>query len=236
MLSEHPSTTSIPGTEASHQSLKPRNKPKSLSASQPSPPQTKGEILAGLHSELERRQNICLGIEHQIEACQKEIQTLPSRQKRIAKEHEKRITELMAPEHIERQINATTEKQRNTQTADEAQIEEMRNIYLQYERVSTGVPTAESVDAFFVIIANTENHVKKAEQANKAAKRREAKLEEKLYKARCAVFEMECEIEEVENGRKEEASESNREGIWRTGGHKEGKKKRRRGKGGKDRR
>ena len=229
ILSENPSTTSTPSTEAGNH-LKPRHKPKSPSAPPPPQPQTKAQILARLHSELERRQKTCVGIEHQLEACQQDIQTLPSKQSKIAKEHDKQITELLKPEHTKRQIKATTEPRRNTQTAEEAQFEGMRNIYLQYEREATEVPTAESVDALFAVIADTEYHVKKAEEATKAAKGREAKLEEKLYKARCTVFEMEIEIEEVEN-----ASETNLEGGSRIGGNKEGKKKRRRGKGVKSR-
>ena len=235
ILYEIHSTTSTTSTEASHQPPKPKHKPKSPSAPPPPPPQTKAQILARLHSELERRQKTCVGIEHQLETCQTEIRTLPSKQKKVAKEHEKRLTELLKLEHAKRQIKATTEQRQYTQTAEEAHFEEMRNIYQQYERESTGVPTAESVDAFFVIVADTEHHVKKAEEANKAAKRRGGKLEERLYKARCAVFEMEGEVEEMESGGKE-ASESNVEGDWRTGGYKEGKKKkRRRGKGKKDR-
>lgn len=229
ILSENPSTTSTPSTEVSLHSLQPRHRPKSPSAPPPPPPQTKAQILAGLHSELERREKVCIGIEHQIEACQTEIRTLPSKQKKIATEHEKRITQLMKPEHAEIQIKATTEKRQDTQTVEEAKFEGMRDICLQYERESTGVPSAGSVDAFFAVIANTEHRVKKAEEANKGAKRREAQLEEKLYKARCAVFEMEGEIEEVENGGKG-AGELEIGGNGRIGGNKEGKKKRRRGK------
>ena len=235
VLSENPSTNSTPSTEASSQTIEPRHQSMFPSPPPPPPPHTKAERLANQRSELERRQKICLGIERQIEAFQKKIQSLPSRQEKVAKEHEKRITELVKPENDKRQNKAATEKRREAQTAEEAKIEEMRDIYLQYDCRSVGVPSAELVDAFFGIIANAEHHVKKAEDANKAAKRREVKLEGNLYKARCAVFEMEREIEEVKLGGKE-VSQPNIEADIKIGGHKEGKKRRRRGKGGKNKR
>lgn len=234
ILSENPSTTSTPVTEASDQALESRQKPVFPSPPPPPPPQIPIDILANLHSELERRQKSCLGIERQIEACQKDIQSLPSRQKKVAEEHEKRIAQLVKPENDKRQKRVATEKRRDPQTAEEAKSEEMRDIYMQYDCKSVGAPPAKLVDAFFGIIADTEHHAKKAEDANKAAKRQEVKLEEKLYLARCAVFEMECEIEGVKNGEKNGAPEM--EGNCRMGAKKEGKKKRRRGKGGKHRR
>ena len=90
-----PPDTSSPnpmlGTEAGYPLLVSKHKHKSLSRP-PSPPRpTKTELLTGLHSELERRQNICLGIEHQLQTCQKEIHTLPTKQKKIKKQHEKEI-------------------------------------------------------------------------------------------------------------------------------------------------
>lgn len=225
-------TTSIPGTETSFQSLKSRQTPKSPSPLSSPPPQTEAEILAGLHSELERRQEICQSIERQIETCQKEIRTFPSKQEKIAEEHEKRIADFVKPEHDEKQKRVHTEKRRDTQTAEEAKMEEMRDVYLQYYRGLVGIPSAESVDAFFVIIANREHHVKKAEEANKAARKREVKLEENLYKARCAMSEMEGKIERMKKGKLvKEAREQNVEEDCSIGGHKEGKKKLRRGKG-----
>ena len=108
----------------------------------------------------------------------------------------------------------------------------MRDIYRQYDRGLSGVPSAESVDAFFVIIANTENRVKKAEEANKAARKRGVKLGENLYKARCAMSEMEGKIERMKKGKLvKEAREQNVEEYCSIGGHKEGKRKLRRGKG-----
>ena len=110
----------------------------------------------------------------------------------------------------------------------------MRNIYLQYDRKLVGRPNAGSVDALFVIIANTEHRLKKAEEANKAAKRLEMTLEEELYKARCAMFEVEDEIEEVKNGVKEtEAMEPNVK-KRRAESQKAGKRKPRRRKEAKD--
>lgn len=235
VLSDNPSTTSTPSTKAGYQTMESRQKSMYSSQTPPPSPQTKAERLTNLHSELQRRQKTCLGIERQIGACQKEIQSFPSKQHNIAKENEKRISELVKPENDKRHKKAATEKRRDPQTAEEAKIEEMRDIYLQYDCKSVGVPPRELVDAFFGIIADTEHHVKKAEGANKAAKRREGKLEESLYKARCAVLEMEREIEEVKIGGRE-ASQPRREADCRIGGIREGKKRRKRGKGGRNRR
>lgn len=219
-----PSTTSTPGTEASYRPSKPSYEHNSPRPPLPLPPPTKAEILAALHSELQRRQKSCLGIERQIKACQKEIRAYPSQQKNINKEHEKRIAKFANPVHDGKQnsgVHADTLKA--AQTAEEARIEEKRSIYRQYDRELIGVPTAEAVDAFFAIIASTEHRVKKAEEANKVAKRREVELEEKLYGARCAMFEMEDEIEEVENGVMEREVRESRVGKSRVEGHKEGK-------------
>ncbi|CAD6579652.1 MAG: hypothetical protein ASARMPREDX12_009324 [Alectoria sarmentosa] len=188
-------------------------------------PKTKTEVLVGLHSELERRQIICLGIERQIEACQKEIRTHPSKQKKIEKEHEKRIAESVKPERDEKQMAVDVEKGKDAKTAEEAEFEEMRDLYLQYDREVIGVPNAELVDAFFVAIADTEHHLQKAEEAKRAAKRREAKLEEKLYKARCSIFEIEDEIEEVENGAMAQDARESKVGESRSEGLREGKGK-----------
>lgn len=119
------------------------------------------------------------------------------------------------------------------QTAEEVEREEMRDIYLQYDRRLSGVPSAATVDALFVVIADTENHFKKDEEVSKAAKKRGAKLEGKLYEARCAVLEVEDEVEEVENGG------LGKDGEWKVGkdrieGREEGVRKSRRRRGGKD--
>lgn len=214
-----PSTTFVRGTEASYPPLEPSHDYKYPL------PKTKTKILVGLHSELERRQNICLGIERQIEACHEEIRTHPSKQKKIEKEHEKRIAESVKPERDEKQMAVDAEKRKDAKTAEEAEFEEMRDIYLQYDRKIIGVPNAESVDALFVVIANTEHHLQKAEEAKRAAKRRVAKLEEKLCKARCAMFEIEDEIEEVENGAMAQDARESKVGESRFESHKEGKGK-----------
>lgn len=144
------------------------------------------------------------------------------------------MAQLMKPMHDGKQ---KPEKRESTKTAEEAELEEMRDIYQQYDRELAGVPTAESVDALFIVIAKTEDRFRKTEEANKAATRREAKLEERLYKARCAMFEMEDEIEEVENGGTaaiaEEFSEPNVE-KGRTEAQRGSKRRSRRGKGVKD--
>ncbi len=233
-----PPDTSFPnpmlGTEAGYLPLVPKHKHKSPSRP-PSPPRpTKTELLTGLYAELERRQNICLGIEHQLQTCQKEIRTLPTKQKKIKKQHEKEIATFENAVHNGKQDSVDAEGRREAQTAEEAEIEEMRNIYLQYDRNLVGRPNVGSVDILFVIIANTEHRLKKAEEANKAAKMREVKMERELYKARCAMFEVEDEIEEVKNGVKEtEAMEPNVE-KRRTEGHKAGKRKPRRRKEARD--
>lgn len=214
-----PSTTFMRRTKASYPPLEPSHGHKSPS------PKTKTEILVGLHSELERRQNICLGIERQIEVCHKKIRTHSSKQKKIEKEHEKRIAESVKPEHDEKPTAVDAEERKDAKTAEEAEFEEMKDIYLQYDREIIGVSNAESVDAFFVVIANTEHHLQKAEEAKRAAKRQEAKLEEKLYKARCAMFEIEDEIEEVENGAMAQDARESKMGESRFEGHKEGKGK-----------
>lgn len=224
------SAASTPATEASYQSLDPRHERES-----PPPPPTKAELLAGLQSELQRRQNICLGIERQLEACQREVRTHIPKQKKIEKEHEKRIVEFMKPEYDEKQKRVDVEKRKDAQTAEEAEFWEMRDIYLQYDRESTGVPNAESVDAFFGIIADTEHHLKMAEEANKDAKRREVELEEKLYRGRCAMFVIEDEIEELENGGLTKKVRDAEVGETRIEGHKEGKRRPKPGKGVKDR-
>lgn len=231
------STASTPGTESDYQHWEPNLERESLLPTPPSAPPTKAEILVRLHSELERRQKTCLGIERQMKACQKKIRTHSSRQKKIEKEYDKRIAKFGKPVRGEKQETVDAEKQKDAKTADEAETEEMRDIYKQYDRDLSGVPTAESVDAFFAVIANTENHLKKAEEANTVAKKREARLEEKLSEARCAVFEMEdeIEIEEVENGATEKEVREPEVEKSRIEGHKEGKRKPKRGKGVKDR-
>lgn len=233
ILPDTPSIISATGTEAQHRTLGPSHKHES-----PTPP-TKVEILARLYSELERRQNTCLEIERQIETCRKQIRTHPSKQRKIEKEHEKPIAEFVKPEHNEKQKKIDTEKRKDAKTAEEVEFEEMRNIYLQYDREIIGVPTAESVDALFVVVANTEHQIKKAEEAKEIAVRREVKLEERLYEARCAMFEMEDEIEEVENGglakeaREPKVEDSRFEGYKEGKGKGKGKPRRR--KGAKDR-
>ena len=232
-----PSTfsTSWQGTEASyHDALEPSHEHMPPSLNQPPGPPTKAEIIAGHHSELECRQKICLKIERQISACQKEIRTHASKQKKINIEHEKRIAELMPDENRKPSSTSTAEEQNGPTktTAEEAEMEEMRNIYQQYDRGSIGVPNAELVDGFFAIVANTEHHLKKAEEANSAARAQEVKLEGKLYGARCVVYEME---EEVRNGlRGREDRQPKVEDSSRVEGHKEGRRKSRRWRGAED--
>ncbi len=236
-LSIRPDTScpnSMPGTEAGYLPSVPQHKHK-FPPKSPSPPHpTKAELLTGLHSELERRQNICLGIEHQLQTCQKELHTLQTKQKKIKKQHEKGIATFENAVHNGKKISVDAQGRRDTQTAAEAEIEEMRNIYQQYDRKLVGRPNAGSVDALFVIIANTEHRLKNSEEANKAANMREVRLEEELYKARCAMFEVEDEIEEAKNGVKEtEAMEPNVK-ERRAEGHKAGKRKPRRRKEARD--
>lgn len=237
ILPDTPSTTCTPGPEASYHTFESRHEPEFPSPPPPPPRLTKAELLTGLHSELEHRQKICHGIEHQIEICQKEIRTLPIKQKKIEKEHEQRVAQLMKPVHNENQKTDDLEERESVKTAEEAEVEEMRSIYLQYDRDLRGVPTAESVDALFAVIAETENRLQKAEESNKAAKRREVKLEGKVYRARCAMFEMEDEIVGVENGGIRAMPEDNKESmveISRIGAQKGSRRKPRRGKGVKD--
>ena len=183
-LSDTSSTTPLLGTEANYTVLEPRHghefRPSHCIPLRPKG----GDTSTRHHSELERRQETCLKIEREIEICQQEIRAHPSKQNKINEEHERRIAELVKPPHDEKQ-NAEIRNQ--PKTAEEAEFEEMREIYLQYDHGSIGVPNAETVDAFFAVIADTEGHIKSAEEANKAARMREAKLQGKLYEARCAM-------------------------------------------------
>ena len=183
-------TTPSPGTENSYEALEPRHEHESRSSHRAPLRPIGAETFTGYHSELERRRKAGLKIERQIESCQQEIRAHPSTQKKINKEHEIRIAELVKPLHDEKEKHSDAEMRNRPKTAEEAEVEEMRDIYLQYDHESIGVPNAETVDAFFLIIANTERDIKTAEEANKAAKRREVKLEGKLYEARCAMLEM----------------------------------------------
>ena len=76
----------------------------------------------------------------------------------------------------------------------------MRDIQSEYEGGSVAPPARKTVDAFFAIIADTERQLKRADEMGKVVRERERELDEELYRAHCAVFEMEDEIEEVENG------------------------------------
>ena len=180
-------TTPLPGREASYEILEPRYEHGSRSSHRVPLRPIGAETLARRHSELERRRKTCLKIERQLEAVQKELRTYPSKQRKINKEHERRIAELVKPLHYEKQKQSDAEIRNRPKTAEETEIEEMRDIYLQYDHESIGAPNAEMVDAFFLIIADTERHVKNAEEANMAAKRRGVKLEEKLDEARYAM-------------------------------------------------
>ena len=166
----------------------------------PPPCPNSTEFLTVLYDELERRQHVCLGIESQINACQKQIRSLPSKQKKIKQKHEKPITDFENSMHEEKANLVDAGRRKTTQTAEEAEIEEMKDIYRHFDRHPVGVPFADSVDAFFGIIANTERHILKAEEAKSAAERRNVRLEEKLYRAICAVLEMKDEIERLDDG------------------------------------
>ncbi|KAL9064244.1 MAG: hypothetical protein Q9161_008998 [Pseudevernia consocians] len=222
ILPDPPSTAHTPGSKARCQSFDSSHEHKPTSpCPSPPPPLSKTETLAALQFELERRQKICLGIERQIKACQKRLRNHPSKQKKVEEEHDKQIAESLKPVHGEQSTRGVdAAKRKDAKTAEEAEVEEMRDIYLQYDGGLVGVPTAEAVDALFVVIASTEHHLKNAEEANQGAKRREAKLEEKLYKARCAVFEVEEEIEVVENGVMEQGAGELRVEKSRAEGHK----------------
>lgn len=233
ILPETPSTISRSGKETSYLPLKPGHE--NISPLSPMDPRVpaKAQILAGLHSELERREKICLRIERQLKPCQKRIRTHPSKQKKNGKERDERIAKFyLKPVRYEDQGMIDAEKRKDAKTAEGAEMEERRNIYLQYDRELCGVPTAESVDAFFVIIANTEHHIKKTEEANKVERRRGEKLEEKLYKARCAMFEMEDDIVQVESGAVVKEAREPEVEKSRIGGRK---RRPRRGKGAKKR-
>lgn len=225
-----------PEREASYQFFEPRHAHNSPSPPSPSPRPTETERPTGHHSALEQCQNTCLEIERQITACQKQIRSHPSKQKKIDKEHEKRIAKLMKPAHDEKPKSFEAARRNGPETAQEAEIEEMRNIYLQYDRELIGVPNADLVDGFFVIVANTEHHLKKAEEANKAAKGRVVKLEDQLYKAKCAMFEMDDGTGSVENGVVAEEARRSEVEMSKIEGHKQRKKRksRRRRKGAKD--
>lgn len=226
ILPDPPSMASTPGSEARCQSFDSSHEQKPTSPfPPPPPPTTKAELLAALHFELGRRGKTCLGIQRQIKACQKEIRTHPHKQKKVEKEHDKQIVEFVKPVHGEKSKRVDAEKRKDAETAEGAEVVEMRDIYLQYDCESIGVPTAEAVGALFAIIANTEHRLKKAEEAIKVAKRRDARLEGKLYKARRAMFEMEEEIEEVENGVIEKGIRELKVDKSSAEGHKKGKGK-----------
>ena len=150
--------------------------------------------------EFEHGQKTCLNIECQIDSTQKELRTHPSKQQKINMEHEKRITRRVQPVQDKKRKYSDAQRRKAPKTTDEAEVEEMRQIYMQYDRGSIGVPDAGMVDAFFDIIANTEHRLMKAEELPKAAKRREVVLKGKLHKARRAVLDMDRGIGGVGKG------------------------------------
>ena len=232
ILPDTPSTISATETEPQHRNSEAQHRTsKSRHEHESPPPPTKAETLASLHSELSRRQNICLEIERQVDTCLAQIRTHASKQRKISKQHEKRIAEIVSRAHAEKQKTTDTEERKD---ADE--FEEMRKRYRQYDREVRGAPRAETVDALFVVVAGTEDQLRKADEGKKIAGRREGRLEERLYEARCAMFEMEGLIEEVENGGLAEEGSEPIVYNGRVEGHKEGKGKPRRRKGAKDRR
>lgn len=228
--------------EASYQVFEPMRGYKSPSPPPPSPPArpTETERQAGHHSALGNLQNNYLEIERQINACQKQIRSHPSKQKKINKEHDKRIAKFMKPAHDEKQNPFEATRRTGPETAQEAEIEEMRNIYLQYDRGSSiGVPNANVVDGLFAIVANTELHLKKAEEANMAAKERVAKLEDQFDEVRCVIrFEKDDGIGSVGDGVVVEEATRPEVQMSKIGSPKQGRKRksRRRREGAKDRR
>ena len=213
--------------------LEPNPDPNSKYPSSPLPQthSADNEELAEHRAELEYRRKVSQRIDRQIRACQKELYTYLSKQERINKEHEQRVLHFLKPEHDNKRTLFDAERQNGPMTAEEAEIEEMRDIYLQYDCESVGFPDADLVNAFFAIIADTERHLMKAEEANKAAKRRQVKLEGKLHKAGCAIYEVEDQIRWVENGgARMDAREPKMVGDRGEGHREEGRKsKRRRG-------
>lgn len=226
--------------EASYQVFEPMRVHKSPSPPSPPARPTETERPAVHHSALGNLQNTYLEIERQINACQKQIHSHPSKQKKIKKEHEKRIAKFMKPAHDEKQNPFEATRRTGPEIAQEAEIEEIRDIYLQYDRGSSiEVPNADVVDGLFVIVANTELHLKKAEEANMAAKERVAKLEDQLDEARCAIrFEMDDGIGSVGDGVVVEEATRPEVQMSKTGSPKQGRKRksRRRREGAKDRR
>ena len=171
---------------------------RSLPPSSPCP--AKATLLSALHSELGRRHEICLFIERELEACKLDISSYPSKQKEIRSEHEGRIADFEKLLQNEKQRTVDAEEQNRAETAEEIEYEEMRKIYEEFDRASTGVPDPQTVDALFAIIAETDRHHKETEKANKAEEEREVTLEERLYEAKCAKHEIETEIKDLENG------------------------------------
>ena len=160
-----PSLTRLPRILESSQKHKFR-----VPTSPPPLPPASADILAGLKSELECRQEIYLETERQLEACQNLICAHPSKQKNTKKELEKRFAGVLKLEHDEKRGGGDAERRKHAQTAEEAEIEVMGKIYSQYDRESIGDPDAESVDAFFGIIANTEQRLKEGLRSRKDCK------------------------------------------------------------------
>lgn len=231
-----------PEREASYQSFNPRHAHNSPSP--PSPPARPTETERPArhhHSMLQPLQTTCLELKRQINTCQKQLRNHPSKLKKITKEHDKRIARFLQPAHDEKQDLFEAAGRYGEETAaQEAIVEEMRDIYLQYDRgsIGKGVPNAELVDGLFAVVADTERHVKKAEEANKAAKGRVVRLEDRLYEVKCAMFGMDGGIGGVGDGVVvvEEEGRQSEVGMGRIEGHKPGKKRkaRRRKKGARD--
>ena len=165
-----------------------------------SPCLAKARLLSALHLELGRRHEIYLLIERELEACQLEIDSYPFKQKEIRSEHERRIADFEKLVQNETPRTVDAEERNSARTAEEMEYEEMRKIYQEYDRVWTGVPDPETVDALFAIIAETDRQHKETEEANKVEEQREVTLEERLHEAKCAKYQIEVEIEDVENG------------------------------------
>ncbi|KAM0796393.1 hypothetical protein BDR22DRAFT_917809 [Usnea florida] len=164
------------------------------------PPPTKAQTLAILSSELQRRQHTRSKIERQLDACLQELSTHPSKQPDIENQRSKRLSELLNPEPNSKPQNANAKPPKTAMTAEETEAQELRDRQLEYESGAVAPPDGKTVEAFFDIIADAERQLIKADEANRGAREREGKLDEELYRAHCAIFEMEDEIEVVRMG------------------------------------
>ncbi|MCJ1456749.1 hypothetical protein MMC28_007113 [Mycoblastus sanguinarius] len=225
-----PKTSKMTGTEArsppSPPSLQPQTPSKSAALAL-----TTVQVLAKMQAELEKRQNLYFSIEDQIEAGKEARRQYSNKKDEIVRIHDSKLEEVIkkdssdvngfwvvpgeegdgAPSLSSEKAAAATKTWGGWGAAEASESRPEPDPHAKFESQFTGQPDEWRVDELFGLIRETEGSHMRLEGERDMGRAQETGLEERLYEARRAVFELEEEIKAVESAVEVEKKEGKEE-------------------------